>query len=201
MLSIPYLIASIIVILLPGPGSIYTFSTAINGTRKKSLIAALGCTFGIIPHLIMGILALYMMHQLPVKIMDLIKLTGALYLVYLGYKMLTDKGKINLSSRFTEDSNLKLFLGGIFLNLLNPKLTLFFISFLPQYIIQGSISYLVQILFLGLIFMILTLFIFICYGLLANQLSVKLLTSPKRVLWMNRLFGGLFILFAVKLYL
>ncbi len=201
MISIPYLITSIIIILLPGPGSIYTVSTAMNGTIKKSLIAALGCTFGIIPHLIFGIIALYMMHQLPENIMDFIKLTGALYLVYLGYNMLTNKGEINLSSTFIEDNSLKLFLGGIFLNLLNPKLTLFFISFLPQYIIQGDIPYIFQVISLGLIFMMLTLLVFICYGLLANELRMKLLTSPNRIVWMNRLFGVLFILFAVKLYI
>ncbi len=172
-----------------------------NGTIKKSLIAALGCTFGIIPHLIFGIIALYMMHQLPENIMDFIKLTGALYLVYLGYNMLTNKGEINLSSTFIEDNSLKLFLGGIFLNLLNPKLTLFFISFLPQYIIQGDIPYIFQVISLGLIFMMLTLLVFICYGLLANELRMKLLTSPNRIVWMNRLFGVLFILFAVKLYI
>lgn len=201
MITIPYLITSIIIILLPGPGSIYTVSTAMNGTIKKSLIAALGCTFGIIPHLIFGIIALSMMHQFPDNIMHFIKLIGALYLVYLGYKMLTDKGEINLSSTFIENSNLKLFLGGIFLNLLNPKLSLFFISFLPQYIIQSDNSYILQAISLGLIFMMLTLLIFIFYGLLANELRMKLLTSPNRIMWMNRLFGLLFILFAVKLYI
>jgi len=201
MISIPYIIASIIVILLPGPGSIYTVSTAMNGTRKKGIIAAIGCTFGIVPHLTFGIIAVFMMQQLPDITIHLIRLAGALYLVYLGYKMLTNRGKINLSTSFSEDSNLRLFFGGIFLNLLNPKLTLFFISFLPQYITQGDISYMLQGISLGLIFMILSLFIFICYGLLANELRMKLLTSPNRMIWMNRLFGVLFILFAVKLYI
>ncbi len=201
MISIPYLIASMIIVLLPGPGSIYTISTAMNGTIKKSLIAALGCTFGIVPHLVLGIIALYMMHQLPDFIMHSIKLTGALYLVFLGFKMLTDNGKVNLSSPSIEENNIKIFLGGIFLNLLNPKLTLFFISFLPQYIVQGDISYIVQALSLGAVFMVLTLLIFICYGLLANVLRMKLLSSPTRISWMNRLFGVLFILFAVRLFI
>lgn len=201
MFTIPYFISSIIIILLPGPGSIYTVSTAMNTTIKKSLIAALACTFGIIPHLVLGIIALSMMHQFSDNIMQFIKLIGALYLVYLGYKMLTDHGDINLSSEFNDKSNLKLFLGGIFLNLLNPKLTIFFISFLPQYIMKSDTSYILQAISLGLIFMMLTLLVFISYGLLANVLRVKLLTSPSRLIWMNRLFGILFILFAVKLYI
>lgn len=201
MITIPYLVTSIIIILLPGPGSIYTVSTAMVSNKKKSIIAALGCTSGIIPHLVLGIIALYLMHQLPHNIIDFVKLMGALYLVFLGYQMLTNNGQITLADSSIDNDNLKLFLGGIFLNLLNPKLTIFFISFLPQFMIQEDISYIFQSILLGLVFMGLTLLVFISCGLLANELGKKILTSPNRIKWMNRFFGVLFILFAVRMYI
>lgn len=201
MISLPYLITSIIVILLPGPGSIYTVSTAMNNTKEKSIIAALGCTVGIVPHLCLGILAMFMMHQLPDIIMNLIKLFGAMYLIYLGYKMLTDSGKITLSTTSKDTKSSKLFYEGILLNLLNPKLTLFFISFLPQYLIQNHSSYILQTISLGLVFMLLTLLVFVCYGVLANELRKRFLSSTSRMSWINKIFGILFILFAFKLYI
>ena len=199
MINSAFLITSIIVILLPGPGSIYTVSTAININKIKSIFAAIGCTFGILPHLLLGIVSMVIMQQLPTGIMSSIKIIGAIYLIYLGYSMINGDGAFDLTSE-DQTGNMRIMTHAVLINLLNPKLTLFFISFIPQFI-SDSDRYLFEALQLGIIFMLLSFLIFACYSVLANVLSNRLLKSPNRLMWMNRLFGATFIVFAIRLFI
>ena len=139
-----------------------------HGWQKKGLCAAIGCTLGIIPHLFMSITLSSFLMQMRNTFFTVIQLIGACYLLYLGAGMIFAKNKIDFEQSPLAHSTSGIIWRGLLINLLNPKLTLFFFSFLPQYISHGSKNYIQQGFILGLVFMLLTLLIFICYGILAG---------------------------------
>ena len=197
MLSAGFLITSLIIVLVPGTGVIYTISTGIAGTKKNALFAAVGCTLGIIPHLAAGILGISAVLNAGAQIFRIIRIIGGIYLLYLGLGLITDRNKIEFG-RGRNENNLKVIGKGILLNLLNPKLTLFFLSFLPQFIRQPERSYFSQMIMLSLVFMGLTLFIFIIYGQLSNYFKNVFLKSPKITRRIQQSFGIILIGFAAK---
>ncbi|MBC3798392.1 LysE family translocator [Acetobacterium tundrae] len=198
MITTTFFIASLIVILIPGSGVLYTVSTGMTGSRKSSFFAAVGCTLGIIPHLTISILGLLLIRQMNSAAFSLIKWIGAIYLLYLGLGMILSKTGLTANEEITASPPLSIILKGIFINLLNPKLTLFFFSYLPQFIVNGDNST-TQSLQLGIFFMLLTLIIFMLYGILAGSFSELLKHSPKICLRIQQIFGAVFIIFAMQL--
>lgn len=194
-----FLITSLIIILAPGTGVIYTVSMGMTEGRKKSIFAALGCTLGIVPHLCISIALSSLLMQMNEQVFTVIKYLGVLYLIYLGLSMILSKGKVEVSETQTETRATAIIRRGILINLLNPKLTLFFFSFLPQYVSLGSANYVAKSTLLGILFMALTLIVFVGYGLLAGTAKVWLCQSPKRMAFLQKCFGVIFIAFAIKL--
>lgn len=195
-----FFITSLIIVLIPGTGVIYTISVGVSSGKKESIFAALGCTIGIIPHLCISIVLSSLLLKMSNNVFTIMKLLGALYLLYLGAGMLFSKTKLALESTKSQYNPIRIIRRGILINLLNPKLTLFFFSFLPQYVSSSGKSYVFQSSIFGLAFMILTLFVFIGYGLLAGVAKKFLVGSP-RVNITQKLFGIIFITFAVQLAL
>lgn len=169
--------------------------------RRKSLFAAIGCTLGIVPHLFISIALSSLLMQMSNTVFTVIRLSGAGYLLYLGAGMVFAKNKIDFGQAAFEHSAAAIIWRGILINLLNPKLTLFFFSFLPQYLNSGSKNYMQQSFLLGLVFMLLTLIVFICYGVLAGTAKALFVSSPKRVGTLQNCLGVIFIGFAIKLAL
>ena len=196
-----FLITSLIIILIPGTGVIYTISLGITEGRKKSIFAALGCTAGIIPHLCISIALSSLLMQMNDKIFTVIKYIGALYLIYLGLGMIFSKGNVQFSETQAESHTPAIIRRGILINLLNPKLTLFFFSFLPQYVRSDSTNYMVKSSLLGILFMALTFIVFVGYGFLAGTAKTWLCQSHKRMALLQKCFGATFIAFAIKLAL
>ena len=196
-----FLITSLIIILIPGTGVIYTISTGITEGRKKSLFAAVGCTLGIIPHLFMSITLSSLLMQMSNTFFTVIQLIGARYLLYLGAGMVFTGNKIDFGPSPLAHSTAGIICRGILINLLNPKLTLFFFSFLPQYLTPGIQNYVQQSFVSGLTFMLLTLLVFICYGVLAGTAKNFFVSSPGFVCILQKVSGILFIFFAIKLAL
>lgn len=196
-----FLITSIIIVLLPGTGVIYTISKGLINGKKSSTIAAFGCTLGIIPHLIISICFSSLILKMNEGAFNIIKILGCIYLLYLGIGMIISKSNINLDNNTIEEKPSKVISRAVLINLLNPKLTLFFFSFLPQYVSSNSRYYIRNSFILGLLFMLLTLIIFILYGLLANLAKSFIIYSPKKIKRINIMFGIIFILFAIKLIL
>lgn len=194
-----FLITSLIIILIPGTGVIYTVSLGITEGRKKSVFAALGCTAGIIPHLCISIALSSLLMRMNHTIFSVIKYMGVLYLIYLGLGMIFSKEKVQLSEMQTETHALAIIRRGILINLLNPKLTLFFFSFLPQYISSDSTYYMTESALLGILFMVLTFIAFVGYGVLAGTAKKWLYKSPKQMSFLQKCFGCIFIIFAIKL--
>ncbi len=201
MISYGFILTSLIVILTPGTGVIYTVSIAISGNKRDSITAAFGCTAGIIPHLITSMIGLSAIFYASSILFKIIKIIGVAYLFYLGIGMIRNKSNIQITEGIKENNKVKIFLKGILINLLNPKLSLFFFSFLPQFIDSIYKSYLPQIILLGAFFMIMTLIIFILYGLLANYFKQLILNSAVIANRIQQSFGLLFIGLAAKLAL
>lgn len=196
-----FLITSLIIILIPGTGVIYTISLGMTEGRKKSVFAALGCTAGIIPHLCVSIALSSLLMQMNGKIFTVIKYIGVLYLIYLGIGMIFSKGNVRFSETQVESHTPAIIKRGILINLLNPKLTLFFFSFLPQYVSSDSANYMAKSAFLGILFIVLTFIVFVGYGFLAGTAKIWLCQSPKRMSFLQKCFGATFIVFAAKLAL
>ncbi|MBN2041806.1 MAG: LysE family translocator [Spirochaetes bacterium] len=201
MISFGFMLTSLIVVLIPGTGVIYTVSTGITGSRRNSIAAAVGCTLGIIPHLTAGILGISAILHASAQIFQIIKIIGIIYLIYLGYGLLFNKNGIEINENNRLENDLKIIGKGILLNLLNPKLTLFFFSFLPQFITATDSGYIYQMTVLSIIFMALTLFIFIIYGILANYFKQLFIKSPRITRRIQQGFGAVLIGFAAKLAL
>lgn len=194
-----FLITSLIVILIPGTGVIYTISTGIMEGKRMGVYAAVGCTAGIIPHLCVSIVFSSLLIQMDDTVFMIIKIAGALYLLYLGAGMIFSKSSLDFETATAERNFSRIIRRGILINLLNPKLTLFFLSLLPQYLVPNTVDYALQSLLLGCVFMLLTLVVFIGYGVLAGTAKALLTDSPKKVSIMQKSFGVLFIGFAAKL--
>lgn len=194
-----FVISSLIIVLIPGTGVVYTISTGIANGKKAGILAAVGCTAGIVPHLCASIALSSLLMHMSARIFCGMKLAGTVYLLYLGVKMLLTAENLTINHTQIEKKAATIMLRGIFINLLNPKLTLFFFSFLPQYISTESQNYIAEALMYGIAFMLLTLIVFTGYGILAGLVSTFLKDHPKKMLQIQRLFGITFIAFAIHL--
>lgn len=199
MNTLSFLVTSFIIILIPGTGVAYTISTGITKGKKASIFAALGCTMGTIPHLCVSIALSSFLMRMNNKAFLILKLIGAIYLLYLGIGMIRSKISFELANSKSEEKSSTIIRSGILINLLNPKLTLFFFSFLPQYAKSTSNNYITECLLYGFAFMIITLFVFIGYGLLAGITNKFFINSKKRISILQKIFGIIFIVFAIQL--
>jgi len=192
MISTEFLITSLIVVLIPGTGVVFTVSTGIMLGRRASLFAAIGCTAGILPHLLASILGLAAVLHMNAVAFQTLKLAGAAYLLYLAYATWRDKGTLMLEQAPATASAVSLMTRAFLLNILNPKLSIFFLAFLPQFIAPGTPSPLVSMAVLSGIFMAMTFAVFIIYGLLANGFRRKIIDSPRVQNWLRRSFSAAF---------
>ncbi len=199
MISLGFILTSLIVVVIPGTGVIYTVSTGLAGSRKDSIAAAVGCTLGIIPHLTAGVFGISAILHASAQIFQIIKIVGVLYLLYLGFGLLTSRNKIEVDEKDRNESYLKIIGKGVLLNLLNPKLTLFFFSFLPQFINGSNMKYISHMILLSLVFMGLTLAVFIVYGVLSNYFKQLFIKSPGLTHRIQQGFGVVLIGFAARL--
>jgi len=166
-----FLIPSLIVVLIPGTGVIYTISTGLFKGARLSLFASLGCTAGVVPSLLACIFGLTAILHMSTLVFEIIKFLGVAYLMYLAWSMWKETGALVLESDASKLDAWGISLKGFLINILNPKLSIFFLAFLPQFIPPQAESPLISLLVLGGIFMVMTLVVFVFYGLLANRLS------------------------------
>ncbi len=200
-MSMEFFITSLIVVLLPGTGVIYTVSIGLLRGIKASIFAALGCTAGILPSMIASILGLAAVFNTSAVVFQSVKFIGVTYLLYLAWSMWKEGGEIKLQSKDKNLNLLKISFKGFLINILNPKLTLFFLAFLPQFIPAQTKTPIVDMLLLGGFFMVLTLFVFIIYGVFANSMRGYLVKSSKKIEKIQKTFAIIFALLAAKLAL
>lgn len=199
MVSLAFISTSLIIIVIPGPGALYTISTGLKYGHLKSMIAVLGCTLSILPHLAFAIFGVTIIQRINPTFFIFIQILGALYLAYLGWQLIAKNEAISIVQTNLPQSNLSIFSKGIILNLLNPKLTMFFLSFLPQFLAKDSTNKISQMVLLGLIFMILTLVVFLVFGLLSSAFNHLINNHPKALTLVQRSIGLLFFLFTLNI--
>ena len=201
MISTEFLITSLIVVLIPGTGVLYTISTGLFQGVRASIFAALGCTAGIIPSLTACILGLAAIIHTSAVVFQVIKFAGVAYLLYLAWAMWKETGALVLESGERKSDGWGIALKGFLINILNPKLSIFFMAFLPQFIPAQTDAPLINMLVLGGSFMAMTLVVFIFYGMLANSVSKYVINSSKGIKYIQRTFAATFALLGAKLAL
>src|SRR5882724_10424023 len=168
MISLEFLITSLIVVLIPGTGVVYTVSTGLVQGRKASVWAALGCTAGIVPHLLATVLGLAAVMHTSTLAFQALKYAGVAYLLYVAYATWRDKSAFAIDGSMSRASASALVIKAFLLNILNPKLTIFFLAFLPQFVDTNASQPLVQLLVLSAVFMAMTFVVFVVYGFIAH---------------------------------
>ncbi|NWA89179.1 LysE family translocator [Pseudomonas sp. D8002] len=192
MLSLNFLITCLIVVLIPGTGVIFTVSTGLTAGKRASVFAALGCTAGVVPHLLASVLGLSALLHTSALAFEALKYAGAAYLLYLAYATWRDRTAFAMNDAPTISSAHSLMVRGLLLNILNPKLTIFFLAFLPQFVTPGAGAPALQMLLLSSVFMAMTFAVFVIYGLLANVFRRAVIESPRVQNWLRRSFAAAF---------
>lgn len=199
MLSSDFLLTSLIVVLIPGTGVIYTVSTGLFLGWRASIAAAFGCTAGIIPHLAASTLGLSAILHMSALAFQLIKFAGAAYLLYLAWAMWRETGSLKFDSPQKKSGSWQIAMRGFLINILNPKLSIFFLAFLPLFVDGSAPSPTLNMVLLSLTFMAMTLIIFILYGISANSVRHYVVNSPKVILRLQRTFAAAFAALGAKL--
>ena len=192
MITLEFLITSLIVVLIPGTGVLFTVSTGLLQGRKASVFAAIGCTAGIVPHLLATALGLAAILHTSAVAFQVLKFAGVAYLFYVAYATWRDKAAFAIESNSSPSSASTLMVRAVLLNILNPKLTIFFLAFLPQFVEPSAVSPLAQLLILSGVFMAMTFAVFVVYGFLAHAFRKAVVESPRVQAWLRRGFAAAF---------
>ena len=201
MINTEFLLSSLIVVLIPGTGVVYTITTGLTLKWRASIAAAIGCTLGIVPHILASILGLSALLNMSAQVFSTLKIAGAMYLLYLAWNMWREARTLEINKKSTETSATQIVIKAIAINLLNPKLTIFFFAFLPLFVSKDSSSPTMEMIMLSAVFMGMTFIIFVLYGILASGISTYLINSSKAVKRLQQAFAVILAAFAVKLAL
>jgi threonine/homoserine/homoserine lactone efflux protein len=192
MITLEFLITSLVVVLIPGTGVVFTVSAGLVQGKRASLFASLGCTLGIVPHLLATVLGLAAVMHASALAFQLLKYAGVAYLLYLAIATWRDRSAFVVQEGGARRSALSLTVKAFLLNILNPKLTIFFLAFLPQFVDPAATSPLGQLLLLSGVFMAMTFGVFVLYGLLAHAFRRAVIDSPRVQDWLRRGFSAAF---------
>lgn len=198
-MSIAFLITTLVVVATPGTGVVYTLSAGLARGRRASVVAALACTLGIIPHMLAAITGLAALLHTSAVAFEIIKYLGVAYLLYMAWATLRDRDAIVVEGDPEPRSTTRTIVSGVLINVLNPKLTLFFFAFLPQFVPAGEPGSLLRMLLLSGVFMLATFVVFSVYGILAAGVRNQVISRPRVVAWMRRIFAGSFAVLGAKL--
>jgi threonine/homoserine/homoserine lactone efflux protein len=202
-MSLGFLITSLIVIVSPGTGVLYTLAAGLSRGARASIIAAFGCTLGIVPHMAAAILGLAALLHASAVAFQTFKYVGVAYLLYMAWMALKEHGALRVETEVTTGadarSELRVIGHAILINVLNPKLSIFFFAFLPQFVSTNEPEPLPRMLELSLAFMLLTFIVFVGYGLFAASIRRHVLARPRVLTWMRRTFAAAFVALGAKL--
>ncbi len=198
-MTIEFLITSLIVVASPGTGALYTLATGFSRGGRSSVVAAFGCTLGIVPHMAAAILGLAALLHTSAVAFQVFKYVGVAYLLYMAWKTLQEHGALKVEADNSAQSALQVTTTAILINILNPKLSIFFLAFLPQFISADEAHPLSQMLLLSAVFMLMTFVVFALYGLFAASIRNHVITRPRVLTWMRRSFAGAFAALGAKL--
>ena len=200
-MSIEFLITSFIVIVSPGTGVLYTLAIGLSRGSRASVVAAFGCTLGIVPHMAAAILGLAALLHTSAVAFQTFKILGVAYLFYMAWSALREHGALTVERDVGARSAARITVTGILINILNPKLSIFFLAFLPQFVSANEAHPLARMLLLSAVFMLMTFAVFIGYGMFAASIRDRVISRPRILTWMRRSFAAAFVALGARLAL
>ncbi|NDK31395.1 LysE family translocator [Nesterenkonia haasae] len=200
-MNVAFLITTLIVVATPGIGAVYSIAAGLSRGTKAALVAALGCTVGVIPHMVAAVTGLAAILNTSAVAFQTIKWFGVAYLLFLAWQTLRDKSAIQIDSNPAPVSFWRVIRTAVLINLLNPKLTIFFFAFLPQFVPADGVHGTWHMVGLSLTFMGLTFFVFALYGIFAAAMRDLVISRPKVMNWLRRTFAATYVLLAGRLAL
>ena len=203
-MSIAFLLTTLVVVVTPGTGALYTIAAGLSRGRRASLVAAVGCTLGIVPHMVAAIAGLAALLYTSSVAFSVLKYLGVAYLLVLAWRTLRDRTPLTVDEAqgpSTPRSDGHVIGQAVLINLLNPKLTIFFFAFLPQFVDPGQPSTTLHMVALSGVFMLVTLVVFAGYGLFAAAVRSHVISRPRVVTWMRRTFAASYAVLAGRLAL
>lgn len=200
-MSPEFWITTIVVVATPGTGALYTIAAGLARGARASILAAFACTLGIVPHMVAAITGLAALLHASALAFNVLKYLGVAYLLFLAWQTWRDRSVMAVDESSTPLSAWRVLTTGVLINLLNPKLTIFFFAFLPQFVQAGRTDTVPLMLALSGIFMAVTFVVFTGYGFFAAALRKHVITRPRVVLWMRRSFAAAYVVLAGRLAL
>ena len=200
-MSIEFLITSLIVVASPGTGVLLTLAAGLSRGARASVVAAFGCTLGIVPHMLAAITGLAALLHTSAMAFQILKYAGVAYLLYMAWMTLKEHGALRIESEDTPRSDAQVVVSTILVNVLNPKLSIFFFAFLPQFVGAGEANPFSTMLELSLAFMLMTFVVFVGYGIFAALVRNHIISRPQVLAWMRRTFAAAFVGLGAKLAL
>ncbi len=192
MISLQFILTAIVVCIAPGTGVIYTLALGLGQGRRAAIAAAFGCTLGIVPHLAAATLGLAALLHTSAVLFQVVKFAGVAYLLYLAWQALKSDGALSVTRDAVAQPVARIALRGALINILNPKLSIFFLALLPPFLSGNPATVTAEMILLGGIFMVLTFVIFVLYGVFAAFARTWLLQSKVVMRWLNRSFATIF---------
>ena len=198
-MSIEFLLTSLIVVASPGTGVLVTLAAGLSRGARAAIVAAFGCTLGIVPHMLAAVTGLAALLHASAVAFQAIKYAGVAYLLYMAWATLKQKGAFHVAADDAPRPDREVVLSAVLVNLLNPKLSIFFFAFLPQFVRVGEASPLLRMLELSLVFMAMTFAIFVVYGVFAASVRDHVVSRPRVLAWMRRAFAAAFVALGARL--
>ncbi|MEV8591526.1 LysE family translocator [Streptomyces sp. NPDC052012] len=200
-MSIAFLLTTLVVVATPGTGVVYTLAAALSRGRRAGVVAALGCALGIVPHMLATVTGVAALLHASATAFQILKYAGVAYLLYMAWATLRDREAIAVDrdESAAHVPAARVIARGVLINILNPKLTLFFFAFLPQFVDRGEPNALARMLVLSGVFMAVTFVVFAGYGVLAASVRSQVVSRPRVMTWLRRSFAGSFVALGAKL--
>ncbi len=199
MISLQFLITAMVVVIAPGTGVIYTLALGLGQGRRAAVWAALGCTIGIVPHLMAAALGLAAILHTSAVLFNAVKFAGVAYLLYLAWGSLRSNGALAITSQSSDEAGWRIARRGALINILNPKLSIFFLALLPPFLSGNPSTATTEMVLMGGIFMAMTFGVFALYGIFAAAARQWILGSEIAMRWLSRSFAGIFAALAARL--
>jgi threonine/homoserine/homoserine lactone efflux protein len=197
--SVEFLVTSFIVVASPGTGVLYTLAAGLSRGARASVVAAFGCTIGIVPHMAAAIMGLAALLHASALAFQIFKVLGVAYLLYMAWSTLRERGALRVEKEVGARSAVQVTVTAILINILNPKLSIFFLAFLPQFMSADEPDPLSHMLALSAVFMLMTFVVFVGYGLFAASIRDHVISRPRVLTWMRRTFAGAFAALGARL--
>lgn len=200
-MTLQFLLTAFVVVIAPGAGVIYTLALGLGQGRRASVAAAFGCTFGIVPHLLAAIFGLAAILHTSAILFTAVKFAGVGYLLYLAWQAVRSDGALAIQPNRSRDADWRIARQGALINILNPKLSIFFLALLPPFLSGNPATATSEMMAMGAIFMAMTFAVFVAYGIFAAAARDYLLQSERVMRWLNRGFAAIFAALAGRLAL